>query len=114
MQCNLLRLALDWGLMDLAKSVIFEREDYIGYMIPAILFEQALVGKDLEEFVDLFLEHGFVLHHYLTPERLLRVFGREETEDFFITTSIEGILGLSGVRQTKTKQILCILKMDFF
>jgi len=55
MQDNLLRLTLDWNLVDLAKSEIFQRDDFIGYIIPNSLFEQALLGENLEAFVDLFL-----------------------------------------------------------
>jgi hypothetical protein len=113
MRLNLLRLTLDWGLVDLAKSVIFEREDYIGYMIPTNLFEQALIGKDLEEFVDLFLERGFVLHHYITPKKLFSLFKREETEDFFTTTSIEGILGMSGVRRNEYEENSVYVETEF-
>jgi hypothetical protein len=115
MRLNLLRLTLDWGLVDLAKSVIFERDDYIGYKIPINLFEQALIGKDLEEFVDLFLERGFVLHRYITPKKLLSLFKGEEnkTDDFFTTTSIEGILGLSGVRKNEYEENNVYVETEF-
>ena len=101
MQHDLLRLALDWGLVDLAQSAIFEREDFHGYMISNSLFEKALLGEKLEAFVDLFLERNFVLHHYLGLETLRSLFNREKDRDFFTITSIEGILGWSGVRRMK-------------
>ena len=99
MQLNLLRLTLDWRLVDLAQSEIFQREEYIGYMIPNSLFELVLLGENLEAFVDLFLERSFVLHRYLNEEKLLSLFNWPKDRDFFTTTSLEGILGLSGVRK---------------
>jgi len=97
-------LTLDWGLVDLARSEIFPREDFIGYIIPNSLFEKALLGKNLEEFVDLFLERNFVLHTYLNIETLQRLFNEEKDRDFFTITSLEGILGGTGVRRMKGEE----------
>jgi hypothetical protein len=104
MQHNLLRLTLDWGLVDLARSEIFSREDFIGYIIRNSLFEKALFGKNLEEFVDLFLERNFVLHTYLNIETLQRLFNEEKDRDFFTITSLEGILGGTRVRRIKGEE----------
>ncbi|CAF1546940.1 unnamed protein product [Adineta ricciae] len=96
MQNTLLKLTLDWGLIDIAQSEIFDREDFRGYDIPDDLFKQALLGDDLETFVDLFLERDFSLHGYLKSNRLRDFFNRQKDRDFFTTTSLEGILGWSG------------------
>jgi hypothetical protein len=101
MQHDLLRLTLDWGLADLAQSAIFERDDFHGYMVPNNLFEIALLGEKLEAFVDVFLERNFVLHRYLGLETLRSLYNRGKDRDFFTITSIEGILGWSGVRRMK-------------
>jgi hypothetical protein len=101
MQHNLLRLTIDWGLVDLARSEIFPREDFTEYIIPNSLFEKALIEKDREQFVDLFLEQNFTLHTYLTVETLHKLFNVEEERDFFTITSLEGILGETGVRRMK-------------
>jgi hypothetical protein len=61
MQHNLLRLTIDWGLVDLARSE----------------------------------------HTYLTVETLHKLFNVEEERDFFTITSLEGILGETGVRRMK-------------
>ena len=104
MQNNLVHLAVEWGLVDLAQSEIFHREDFIGYTIPNSLFEQAVLSEDLEAFVDLFLERDFVLHRYLTLEKLRSLFNREKDRDFFTITSLEGILGWSGVRRKENEE----------
>ncbi len=114
MQNNLLHLALDWGLVDLAQLEILQREDFIGYTIPNSLFEQAVLGDDLEAFVDLFLERNFVLHRYLTLEKLRSLFNREKDRDFFTITSLEGILGWSGVRRKKNEEQYVHHWIEFF
>ena len=101
MQHNLLRLTLDWGLVDLARSEIFPREDFTGYIIPNSLFEKALIEKNREEFIDLFLERNFILHTYINVETLHRLFNVETDRDFFTITSLEGILGETGVIKMK-------------
>ena len=98
---NLL-LTLDWNLPDLALSEIFQRDDDMKYSIPADLFEKALLGKKLEAFVDLFLDREFILHRYLKSEQLMRLFNLAKDREFLTTTSLEGILGLTGVKKKKT------------
>jgi hypothetical protein len=67
------------------------------YSIPPDLFEKALLGKKLEPFVDLFLDREFVLHRYLKSDKLVGLFNDAKDKDFLTTTSLEGILGLTGV-----------------
>ncbi|CAF2382637.1 unnamed protein product [Rotaria sp. Silwood2] len=89
-------LTLDWNLPDLALSEIFQRNDDIRYTIPAELFDKAVLGKKLEPFVDLFLDRDFILHRYLKSEKLLDLFNKAKDKEFLTTTSLEGILGLTG------------------
>jgi hypothetical protein len=92
-----LQLTLDWNVPDLALSEIFQRDDDMKYSIPPDLFEKALLGKKLESFVDLFLDREFVLHRYLKSDKLIELFNLAKDKDFLTTTSLEGILGLTGV-----------------
>lgn len=94
-----LGLTLDWNLPDVASSEVFQRDDNIKCTVPITLFHKALLGKKLEPFVDLFLDQDFCLHQYLNSTALIRLFNEAEAEDreFFTTTSLEGILSLTGV-----------------
>lgn len=93
---NLL-LTLDWNLPDLALSQIFQRDDETKHSISNELFDKALLGKKLEPFVDLFLDREFVLHRYLKSDKLISLFNQAKDREFLTTTSLEGILGLTGV-----------------
>jgi hypothetical protein len=93
---NLL-LTLDWNLPDSALSEIFQRDDNMKYFIPTDLFDKAILGKKLEPFVDLFLDREFVLHRYLKSDTLFNLFNQAKDREFLTTTSLEGILGLTGV-----------------
>jgi hypothetical protein len=93
---NLL-LTLDWNLPDLALSEIFQRDDDMKYSIQPDLFDKALLGKKLEPFVDLFLDREFALHRYLKSDKLIFLFNKAKDREFLTTTSLEGILGLTGV-----------------
>ncbi|CAF1445673.1 unnamed protein product, partial [Adineta steineri] len=92
---NLL-LTLDWNLPDLALSEIFQRDDDMKHSIQADLFDKAVLGKKLEPFVDLFLDREFALHRYLKSDKLVALFNLAKDREFLTTTSLEGILGLSG------------------
>ncbi|CAF3812768.1 unnamed protein product [Rotaria sordida] len=92
---NLL-LTLDWNLPDLALSEIFQRDDDMKYSIHTDLFDKALLGKKLEPFVDLFLDREFALHRYLKSDKLISLFNEAKDREFLTTTSLEGILGLTG------------------
>jgi len=107
---NLL-LTLDWNLPDLALSKIFHRDNDMNYLIPTDLFDKAILGRKYEPFVDLFLDREFVLHRYLTSNKLTSLFNQTKYREFFTTTSLEGILGLTGVN---IKQIILFLLNIFF
>ncbi|CAF0923893.1 unnamed protein product [Didymodactylos carnosus] len=91
-----LQLTLDWNLYDLALSEIFQGEDNSKYNISYELFDKALLGKNLEQFIDLFLNRGFSLHTYLKSDKLVDLFQQSNNREFLTTTSLEGILGLTG------------------
>lgn len=103
-------MTLDWNLPDLALSEIFQRDDETKYSIPAELFDKAVLGKKLESFVDLFLDRDFVLHRYLKSDKLVSLFNLAKDRDFLTTTSLEGILGLTGV----SRRILFLLHVFQF
>ncbi len=92
-----LQLTLDWNLPDLALSEIFQRDDDMKYSIQIDLFDKAVLGKKLEPFVDLFLDREFALHRYLKSDKLISLFNQAKDREFLTTTSLEGILGLTGV-----------------
>ncbi|CAF0794665.1 unnamed protein product [Didymodactylos carnosus] len=93
-----LELTLEWKLPDLALSEIFQRDDDTKYSISYELFDKALLGKKSEQFVDLFLDRDFSLHRYLKSDKLVDLFQSSKDREFLTTTSLEGILGLTGVR----------------
>jgi len=93
---NLL-LTLDWNLPDLALSEIFQRDDDMKHSIQTDLFDKAILGKKLEPFVDLFLDRDFALHRYLKSDKLVSLFNEAKDREFLTTTSLEGLLGLTGV-----------------
>ncbi|CAF0831896.1 unnamed protein product [Rotaria sp. Silwood1] len=102
---NLL-LTLDWNLPDLALSEIFQRDDDMKYSIQADLFDKALLGKKLEPFVDLFLDREFALHRYLKSDKLISLFNEAKDREFLTTTSLEGILGLTGDEEEMPKDFV--------
>ena len=87
---------MDWNAPDLALSKILQR-NHMKYPIQHDLFDRTVLGR-LEPFVDLFLDQGFALHRYLTSKKLHWLFNQTKDKDFFTITSVEGILGLSGVK----------------
>jgi len=71
------------------------------YSIQSELFDKAVLGKKLELFVDLFLDREFALHRYLKSDKLIYLFNKAKDKEFLTTTSLEGILGLTGVNIKK-------------
>ncbi|CAF2034690.1 unnamed protein product [Rotaria magnacalcarata] len=101
-----LQLTLDWNLPDLALSEIFQRDDDMKYSIQADLFDKAVLGKKLEPFVDLFLDREFALHRYLKSDKLISLFNDAKDREFLTTTSLEGILGLTGDEEHMPKNFV--------
>jgi hypothetical protein len=106
---NLL-LTLDWNLPDLALSEIFQRDDDMKYSIQTELFDKAILGEKLEPFIDLFLDREFALHRYLKSDKLIGLFNDAKDREFLTTTSLEGILGLTGVNIKKKNSLFLFFK----
>lgn len=87
-----LQLTLDWNRPDLAFSEIFQRDDFGKLKIDKNLFDQALLKKDREEFVELFLDQNFQVHKFLNHKKLKLLFEKAEDREFFLSTCLEGAL----------------------
>ena len=57
----------------------------------------ALLRPNREAFVELFLEHGLMIHAYLNHKRLHNLFENPADKDFFVTVCLEGVLGKTVV-----------------
>ncbi|RWS12646.1 protein ced-11-like protein [Dinothrombium tinctorium] len=90
-----LYLTLDWNCPDVAKSEVLIKDPQYVIRLQKDLFQAALLRPNREEFVDLFLTHGFRLHKFITPARLRRLFKFIYHEEFFHTVCWEGVLGHS-------------------
>ncbi|CAH1272711.1 TRPM7 [Branchiostoma lanceolatum] len=78
-----LQLTLQWNRPDLALSEIFQSPYFPDNIkIPSRLFEKALLKKDREEFVELFLSQGFDPADFLTKNRYRRLFEGFDPADF--------------------------------
>lgn len=97
---NLIRkdlyLTLDWNCLHVALDEVLRRNLSYNLQLEKSIFEIALLRDDREDFVDLFLSHGFRIHKYLTPFRLKRLIRYCLLEqEFFRTICLEVILGIS-------------------
>lgn len=90
-----LYLTLDWNCPDVARDEVLIRDPSYCQRLQKDLFYTALLRSDREEFVDLFLLHGFRVHTFVTPKRLLRLFKHIYSQEFFHTVCWEGVLGHS-------------------
>ncbi|RWS26931.1 protein ced-11-like protein [Leptotrombidium deliense] len=90
-----LYLTLDWNCADVAKSEVLIKDPGYVVRLQKDLFLAALLRPDREEFVDLFLTHGFRVHKFITPTRLRKLFKFIYNEEFFRTVCWEGVLGHS-------------------
>ena len=61
------------------------------------MFEQSLILKDREKFIDLFLSQGVKVHSYLNPRKLKYLFEKAEDRELFVSVCLEGILGTTVV-----------------
>lgn len=94
-----LYLCLDWNCPDVARSEVLIRDPSYVSRLQKDLFQSALLRPYREEFVDLFLAHGFRLHKFVTPTRLRRLYKQSYKEDFFLSVCWEGVLGHSLLRK---------------
>ena len=81
----------------LAKPLDREFDNLVIQLQAELGVDKAILGKKLEPFVDLFLDREFVLHRYLKSDKLVSLFNEAKDREFLTTTSLEGILGLTGV-----------------
>ena len=95
-----LYLSLDWNCPHVAKNEILIKDPTCIIKLEKAMFESALNRSNREEFVDLFLSHGFRLHKFITPYRLKHLFKSIHNQEFFRSVCWEGILG----HQLDTKQ----------
>ncbi|CAF3790456.1 unnamed protein product [Rotaria sordida] len=63
---------------------------------PALIDNHAVLGKNLETFVDIFLDNEFIPHRYLTSDELFNLFKNAKDRKFLKQTSWKGILGIAG------------------
>lgn len=103
-----LQLTLDWNRPDLARSEIFNKYNLSKFKVEDHVFHLALLRADREAFVDLFLEHGMVLHLYLNHKRLANLFENATDRDYFVGVCLEGVLG----KNVSMHQPLCTNFVD--
>ncbi|KAH3836162.1 hypothetical protein DPMN_109532 [Dreissena polymorpha] len=61
------------------------------------MFEKALVQKDREEFIDLFLTQGVRVHKFLNHKKYKLLFEKAEDREFFLNVCIGAVLGINIV-----------------
>lgn len=61
------------------------------------LFEQALLKLNREEFVEIFLDHGFLIHKYLNHKKYKLLYEKADDREFFVSICQEKVLGQMGV-----------------
>lgn len=92
-----LQLILDWNRPDMALSMIFHRDDWGKIKVDKKLFEQALLKLNREEFVEIFLDHGFLIHKYLNHKKYKLLYEKADDREFFVSICQEKVLGQIGV-----------------
>ncbi|RUS91558.1 hypothetical protein EGW08_000673, partial [Elysia chlorotica] len=88
-----LQLCLDWMSPELALTEVFTKYSMNLIQVTHEMFQQALLRPDREEFVEIFLDRGFVLHNFLSKTRLAMLFERCLDKEFFAGICMETILG---------------------
>ncbi|GFT22343.1 transient receptor potential cation channel subfamily M member 2 [Nephila pilipes] len=90
-----LLLTIDWNCPQLAVTKVFYKDP--SFMIENDVFEQTLLSKDREEFISMFLDHGFEIHKYMNSSRVITLFENALNEDFFREVCWERLLGYRKV-----------------
>ncbi|XP_052281701.1 transient receptor potential cation channel subfamily M member 2-like isoform X5 [Dreissena polymorpha] len=90
---NNLQLTIDWNRPDLALEIF--QQDFIKVRIDKKMFEKALVQKDREEFIDLFLTQGVRVHKFLNHKKYKLLFEKAEDREFFLNVCIGAVLGIN-------------------
>ena len=61
------------------------------------MFEKALLKKDREQLVELFLAQGVRVHKFLNHKKLKLLYEKAEDREFFLNVCMEQGLGISVV-----------------
>lgn len=61
------------------------------------MFEKALLQKDREDFIDLFLTQGVKVHKFLNHKKLKLLFEKAEDREFFLNICMKEVLGITVV-----------------
>jgi len=61
------------------------------------MFEKALLQKDREDFIDLFLSQGVKVHKFLNHKKLKQLFEKAEDREFFLNICMKEVLGITVV-----------------
>ena len=92
-----LMLILDWNHPEIALSEIFQREGSYKLDVDKAMFEKALLKKNREEFIEIFLDQGFQIHRFLNHIKMFLLFDKCEDREFFLTVCVEKGLGVKLV-----------------
>lgn len=91
-------LIMDWNRPDIALSEIFHRDNSSKLDVEKFMFERALLKKNREEFIEIFLDQGFQIHRFLNHIKMFLLFEKCEDREFFLTVCMEKGLGVKLVR----------------
>ena len=67
------------------------------FQIDKKMFEKALLQKDREDFIDLFLSQGVKVHKFLNHKKLKQLFEKAEDREFFLNICMKEVLGITVV-----------------
>jgi hypothetical protein len=90
-------IILDWNRPELALSEIFQREGSYKLEVDKVMFEKALLKKNREDFIEIFLDQGFQIHHFLNHFKMFMLFEKCEEREFFLSVCISKGLGIKLV-----------------
>jgi hypothetical protein len=90
-------LIMDWNRPDIAISEIFQQDISSKLDIEKVMFEKALLKKDREEFIEIFLDQGFEIHRFLNHIKMFLLFDKCEDREFFLNVCIERVMGVTLV-----------------
>jgi hypothetical protein len=90
-------LILDWNRPEIAISEIFQRDSSSKLDIEKFMFEKALLKKDREDFIEIFLDQGFQIHRFLNHIKMFLLFEKCEDREFFLNICMEKGMGVTLV-----------------
>ena len=71
------------GHPDIGLSEIFQRDGPSKLDVDKSMFEKALLKKNREEFIEIFLDQGFQIHRFLNHIKMFMLFEKCEDRQFF-------------------------------